>query len=222
MGGVSLCAALQDGGPLISTININVSEAGITTVYKMDLFTASFGKLHKQKEKVISKVSRNQQKLIDERNALIRKNLGKNATNQTYTEIYRQMANQARSQSYETASHSEALTGRTPASKFVLSVNTKEETSTYGDKDYRKQYESSVMDKDTARVASETLSMNPDNESRQYYNTVSCDIQDFMCPASLEPDHPAMSSAYAPNNYVKHKIYDNLLPEGAIQTTWSH
>lgn len=217
IGGVSLCSALQAGGPLVSTININVSEAGVTTVYKMDLFTASFGKLHKQKEKVISKISRNQQKLIDERNALIRKDMGKNATNQTYTQIYKEMSNQARSQSYEKASHSEALTGRTPASKFVLSVNTKSESN-----NSIMQYESSVIDKDTARVASETLSMNPDNESRQYYNTVSCDIQDFMCPASMEPDHPSMSSAYTSNNYIKQKIYEDLLPDGAIKTVWKH
>lgn len=222
MGGVALGAALLNGGPLVSTVNIDVSDRGITTVYKMDLFTASFGKLHKQKEKVISKVSRNQQKLIDERNALIRKNLGKNATNQTYTQIYKDMANQARSQSYEKADSSQALAGKAPASKFVLSVTSFNETSVDGDVDQKLHYDSSVMDLDTARVGSETLSMNPDNESRQYYNTVSCDLQDFMTPASMEPDHPSMSSAFAANPYIKQQFYDNLLPEQAIQTSWKH
>ena len=41
-GGV-LGKALVDKGPLITTINMDISSAGVSTVYKMDLFTSSFG-----------------------------------------------------------------------------------------------------------------------------------------------------------------------------------
>ena len=75
-GGLVLGKALADSGPLVTTINMDISSAGVSTVYKMDLFTSSFGKLQKQKEGHVAKMSRNQQRLTDERNALERKNMG--------------------------------------------------------------------------------------------------------------------------------------------------
>lgn len=76
----SLCQALSEGGPLVTNISVDVSEAGMRTTYKLDLYTASFGKLQKQKQDMISKISRERQRLRDERNALIRKGLGKSQT----------------------------------------------------------------------------------------------------------------------------------------------
>ena len=46
----------------------------------MDLYTSSFGKLHKQKEMSISQVGREKQKALDERNSAIRRGLGKSQT----------------------------------------------------------------------------------------------------------------------------------------------
>ena len=76
----SLCQVLLSGGPLVTNISVDVSDAGIKTTYKMDLYTASFGKLQKQKQDMISKISRERQRLRDERNALIRKGIGKAQT----------------------------------------------------------------------------------------------------------------------------------------------
>lgn len=76
----SLAQALIEGGPLVTNISVDVSEAGIKTTYKMDLYTSSFGKLQKQKQELISKISRERQKLREERNALIRKGLSKAQT----------------------------------------------------------------------------------------------------------------------------------------------
>jgi hypothetical protein len=73
----SLCQALENGGPLVTNISVDVSSAGLKTTYKLDLYTSSFGKLQKQKQDMISKISRERQKLRDERNALIRKGIGK-------------------------------------------------------------------------------------------------------------------------------------------------
>jgi hypothetical protein len=76
----SLCQVLLSGGPLVTNVSVDVSEGGIKTTYKMDLYTASFGKLQKQKQDMISKISRERQRLRDERNALIRKGIGKGQT----------------------------------------------------------------------------------------------------------------------------------------------
>jgi hypothetical protein len=72
---VSLCEALIDGGPLVTNISVDVSPQGIKTTYKMDMYTPSFGKLQKQKQDSISKVSRERQRLRDERNLIVRKGL---------------------------------------------------------------------------------------------------------------------------------------------------
>ena len=75
--GIALARSLQANGALVSNISVRVSPQGVTTDYQLDLYTASFGKLKKQKMDNISKIGRNQQKLEDERNALIRKGFGK-------------------------------------------------------------------------------------------------------------------------------------------------
>jgi hypothetical protein len=82
--GNSLCKALLEGGPLITSINLDIGINGAKTTYQMDLYTASFGKLQKQKQEEFSKLSRDRKKLISERNALIRKGLGKNQSNRNF------------------------------------------------------------------------------------------------------------------------------------------
>lgn len=90
--GIYLGKFLSDRGPLVTNISIDISDAGVRTTYKMDLYTSSFGKLAKQKQEQIANISRERQKLKDERNALIRKGLAKhqviniqNAISQTLT-----------------------------------------------------------------------------------------------------------------------------------------
>lgn len=78
--GVSLAKALKAEGPLVTSISINVSQGGVKTTVKLDLYTAQWGKLAKQKEMAISQIARERQKLRDEQNAAIRRGLGKRAT----------------------------------------------------------------------------------------------------------------------------------------------
>lgn len=89
----SLCRALVDGGPLVTSINVDVSPNGAKTTYQMDLYTPSFGKLHKQKQDEISKISRERKKINSERNALIRKGLGKNQSARNFANEYNMMSN---------------------------------------------------------------------------------------------------------------------------------
>jgi hypothetical protein len=76
---VSLAKALQDKGPLVTSVSVDVSDNSIKTSVKLDLYTAQFGKLHKQKEIAIAQITRERQKMIDQNNSLIRRGLGKGA-----------------------------------------------------------------------------------------------------------------------------------------------
>lgn len=90
--GNSLCKALVDGGPLVTSINLDISTGGARTTYQMDLYTASFGKLQKQKQDEISRISRERKKLTSERNALIRKGMGKNQSARNFLNEYNMMS----------------------------------------------------------------------------------------------------------------------------------
>lgn len=74
--GISLATALKAGGPLITSINVDIGDS-ISTTIKMDLYTSRFGKLQKQKETAIAGITRERQKIIDRNNKAIRKGIGK-------------------------------------------------------------------------------------------------------------------------------------------------
>ena len=78
--GISLAGALKQGGPLVTSISANVTDNSIQTTVKLDLYTASYGKLQKQKEGAIAQITRERQKLKDQNNNAIRRGLGKSQT----------------------------------------------------------------------------------------------------------------------------------------------
>jgi hypothetical protein len=88
--GNTLCQPLSEGGPLVTNITVDVGPGGVKTTYKMDLYTPRFGKLHVQKEKAIAQITRERQKLTDQRNTMIRKGIGKSATSNNYSQIMSQ------------------------------------------------------------------------------------------------------------------------------------
>jgi len=79
--GIGLAKHLQDEGPLVTSIGVEVGNGGLKTTVKMDLYTSKFGKLQKQKEMAISQVARERQKITDQNNAAIRRGLGKAQSN---------------------------------------------------------------------------------------------------------------------------------------------
>ena len=84
--GVAIARALQNGGPLVTSINVDISQSKISTTVKMDLYTSSFGKLQKQKEGNIAQIGRERQKLVDQRNNAIRRGMGKTLSNKNFYE----------------------------------------------------------------------------------------------------------------------------------------
>ena len=75
--GETLCKQLGSGGPLVTSINVDVGPGGLTTSYNMELYTPRFGKLMKRREQIIDSVSKERKKIRDANNALIRKGLAK-------------------------------------------------------------------------------------------------------------------------------------------------
>jgi len=71
--GISIAEPLVDGGPLITSISVSVSEGGIKTTLNMDSYTNNFGRLTKQKEDQLAKLTRDRQKNIDQLNDLRKK-----------------------------------------------------------------------------------------------------------------------------------------------------
>ena len=86
--GASLCKALLNVGPLVTNIDVKIDAGSIHTTYQLDLYTASFGKLQKQRSDEISKIGREKQRVRDEKNALVRKGLGKSQMRTNYQAIH--------------------------------------------------------------------------------------------------------------------------------------
>jgi len=84
--GVGLAKTLKLGGPLVTSIDVGVSDTKISTTIKMDLYTSSFGKLQKQKEGNIAQMTRERQKIKDMRNNEIRRGMGKALSSKNFYE----------------------------------------------------------------------------------------------------------------------------------------
>ncbi len=69
--GVALAKSLKSGGPLVTSISVDIGEKVSTTI-RMDLYTSRFGKLQKQKEEAIAKIVRERQKISDQNNLIAR------------------------------------------------------------------------------------------------------------------------------------------------------
>ena len=200
--GNSLCQALIVGGPLVTSINVDVSTGGAKTTYQMDLYTASFGKLQKQKQEEISKISRERKKLQSERNSLIRKGLGKNQSARNFSNEYAMMARgvvpglndlglgMANAYTRLVASSSRNQTQRWTSGNGVgngLAIDTAETVP--------------VVSMQSTNMLGEAAQNFPDQFSlaKNYQNTGGVDLDEWLAPAS-HGYHANMS--YRPNSNI--------------------
>lgn len=208
--GISLGKALLNAGPLVTNLSIDVSEAGVKTTCKMDLYTAKFGKIQKQKQDMISNISRQRQKLQDERNSLIRKGLGKNATRTNYGAVYNSLspvnlASQVFNQNARNIMVG-TVTPRTRTGITGLSTgmygeeNTQEVQSTYYEVDASYQSPSDVSD--TASAAPDPLAL-----ENAAYNSASLSLNNSHVPTALDVTHKNMPHLYDANIQAKQGIY---------------
>lgn len=196
--GIYLGKFLANAGPLVTNINVDVSEAGIKTTYKMDLYTSSFGKLQKQKQDMISNISRERQKLKDEKNALIRKGLGKAQTSVNYNLLYKRLDNQSNAQvdSYRSASYPPptdlTVISSTPQTNPVHATNTTMAAGTTQNATHHQVNGSQLP----AQYAGTAMAYQPDSVAAQNadYNTAGSSTTDQYAAYSHEQGHPSMAS----------------------------
>jgi hypothetical protein len=176
--GIFIGKFLQNAGPLVTNISMDVSENGIKSTVKMDLYTVSFGKLQKQKENIISNVSRERQKIRDENNALIRMGLAKNQSNVSYQLIYNNIKNSINSSNLNYNSINGPSITHTVASVDIdsefLGSNNKFNQS------------ASVQSLDQLN---ETADLMPNSISAysKYYNSAASSLSEQNLPFSREP-----------------------------------
>ena len=208
LGGYMLGQPLEgEGGPLITSINVDVSTGGIQTIYKMDLFTASFGKMLKSKQEKISRIGRLTQKLEDERNALERKDMGKNSTNQNYHQMQQTIRDTYMSMGKD-FSNAESQASAVPPNKFTVTAHPSTQFEKLdGSAVNGTQFSSSVLSGEDLEAGLPKLANSTENLSRQYYNSVQCSLEDFKQPASLEP-HKNMASKNPTNFKTNLHFYE--------------
>jgi hypothetical protein len=216
--GITLGKELLNGGPLVTNLSVDVSENGVKTTCKMDLYTAKFGKLQKQKQDHISKISRERQKLRDEKNSLIRKGLGKNATRTNYQSIYDNIgsvANMTKNDGLDdifnpndqnnimvatvTPRSNIGHTGRTAG---MYGATGSEITSTSYDTQVSLQSNSSLSN--TASNFADNLHL-----ARSSYNSAGSSMSDNYYATAKEVFHPNMPCVYDGNFAAKQDMYED-------------
>jgi len=169
--GVYLGRYLNNVGPLLTNLNIDVSDGGIKSTLKFDLYTVSFGKLAKQKQEQIANISRERQKLRDERNALIRKGLGKNQSNVSYTQQYNVINNViqgAKSLSTLTLSASPGVVSTHPIGSPTASKTT--------------TVKNAASMTNPADITQMMTALEPDDIAKRYNRSASMNMSDLFMP----------------------------------------
>jgi hypothetical protein len=207
--GVSLCKELSDRGPLVTNITVDIGSNGIKTTYKLDLYTSSFGKMQKQKQDAISKLSRERQKLKDEKNSLIRRGLGKTQKSQNYKTMQESIFN-----SMGSSSNSGPLsTSRLASPNLIVTSNRQNTQNNYSPNQPNTPVSRTTNRTSTSMQNTDTLSQTaesfPDQLalSRDYYNTAAQSLDEQHVPASYDPYHPNMAFRPDPMEKAKNNLY---------------
>jgi hypothetical protein len=202
--GVNLGDELKSQGPLISNISVEIGTAGIHTTYQLDLYTASFGKLHKEKEQQIAQMSREKEKLRDEKNALLRKGLGKASKDIKYLEI----------QNAQNSSLDPLALGGKVITNIIGSVQSFKEKRTDSDGNVVTVKETSVAVSNTTNESVAATAENfgsSEQADRAVANSAGGDMASMFTPVSLEVYHPNMPSKHEPFTTAKQSLYPELV-----------
>ncbi|NDD83212.1 hypothetical protein EBZ38_02895 [bacterium] len=200
--GIAIGKMLQNAGPLVTNISVDVSQAGIKTTFKMDLYTASFGKMQKQKLDNMSNISRNRQKQRDEINASIRKGIGKGQTNINYSQMYKKIENSMRFTTGDTDIVKGGIAASPADTALLSTVSAKGNGWTVAEGSgitagtnsviTNRHVEASYMSSMAIPEAMDILGHNSKQFAYQFYNTASYSLSEEKAPASFE-EHPNMS-----------------------------
>jgi hypothetical protein len=193
----SLCTALSAGGPLVTNITVDVSDAGLRTTYKLDTYTASFGKLHKQKQDMIAKVSRERQKLRDERNELIRKGFGKFQSNNNSSVL----TNQDAASVDQVKNHIVASVAPRASLSYVPAAGGRVDNTDH-------YYAASMQSESDVINTYNSFDSDIDRNNAQY-NAGSTSMSDMYIPYSNEPHHPNMPNIQYSDFAATYRLYES-------------
>lgn len=212
--GVALGRSLQSNGPLVSNISVKVGTGGVTTDYSLDLYTASFGKLQKQRLDNISKIGRNQQKLEDERNALIRKGFGKAQTDISLQVLYDGLMNQvldAVTPKYTSTQRDEAPVYKskvmTSKKQTKNSLNQGEQGGSYDKTESTKHIITGEQDEEGLQDATDQI---PDDSLiAEFSSSASIKPEDKEIPVALQPSADLTGPAVPPDGGALERLLAN-------------
>lgn len=204
--GIAIGKALNNLGPLVTSISAKIDSTGISTTVTMDLYTASFGKLQKQISDKIKRIGRDRQKVIDERNALLRRNLGKSQKNFSYANFSKMMNSYLNSLNFSERTYSAVDKGQRDGSDTMFmgaelenqAIDDGSSTTDINGQsnawiDTQPNFVSSMQShKDSEEVMS-IISNDVYAFARNYTNSVEAKLTDIYTPASYL-FHPFLSS----------------------------
>lgn len=182
--------------PLVTSISVDVGNNEIRTNVGMEMYVSRFGKLAKQKEEAIAKIARERQKLIDQKNKLIRQNYFKSMNRQKFS-------NSQISQIVSLADKSSSLysaieRGERGLDKIVLSLSRSEEEMAIRGPDNKvsgvitnNTYNTSVSFKNSNQISeiADIISNNGDENilNATWNNTAGVSLEEWLTGYSTLP-----------------------------------
>jgi len=206
--GIALAKSLKAGGPLVTSISVDIAESIKTTV-KMDLYTSRFGKLQKHKDEAVSKIVRERQKIIDQNNAMIKKGIGKNASSSNISSIlksgYSTLKNIADSttQYYTSLEKKQTVFDNIVCTTYKENITDKDLITPDENKDisYDKYY-STVSIQDSRYLSESMMLQEDENLINETYNRSAGDnISNIFTPYTNSPYNQSMPST--PYNHIQ-------------------
>lgn len=214
--GVDLAKPLQFGGPLITSISVDINESSVKTTIKMDLYTSRFGKLSKQREAVISQVIREKQKLIDQKNYAIRRGFNKGKSNNDILSTIRadgqKLINQAQA---TTSAYNDIEMNKSLPSNIIVGLQQSSETVNQVGSNAQLNSTSvtqvaSIQNPDTMNERMEILANEGDQNTlnKTYNETAGVSLSEFVVGYNTCPIGSQNSSNFAAKQYPSSKYLE--------------
>lgn len=200
--GLTIGAALAGGGPLVSDISLSVDANGVSTSVVMNTYTQSFGKLQKQRQDQLNKLTRQKQKIDDINNHLVRRNIGKGQDNASFKNAIDDIKHLLTSQDFSNRMYNSYEQGKSEGSEVITlgrnafptsnNQNTSLDNLAGSDVDLRNT--NSMQSQGAYAYMAGLLSENPVQSAMNYQNAASESLSNLFAPVSAGY-HQTMSSS---------------------------
>jgi hypothetical protein len=216
--GISLCQELVNAGPLVTSINVSFDAQGSAkTTYVMDSYTVSFGKLQKQKQDEIKKLSRLRKQLWDNNNKLIRERGGKSQKDIKYSLLNKQLNDKMNMIQYNANQYEQYK--KSNQSKYITmspALTTGPDASSgEGYTDPMRSTDAAIQTEQDIMAANANMAEDPLNASQAFANSAEGSFDEMYAPTSLEPHRTLPFTPPIPEQ--RHPGYGSI---DSNTTTW--